>query len=101
VSSELLSSEQAARKLGIRVSTLYAWLGQSDACAFEIRGRPVTISYYQGGRRGQGRIKIDHREVERLLSLMRVSPQPNTARRTPRRKSALQHITANLGRPDD
>ena len=101
MSSELLSSEQAAHKLGISVYTLYAWLGQSDAGTFEIRGRPVTISYYQGGRRGQGRIKIEHREVERLLSLMRVSPHPNTARKKPRRRSALQHITANLGRPDD
>ena len=101
MSSELLSSEQAARKLGIRVSTLYAWLGQSDTGAFEIRGQSVTISYYQGGHRGQGRIKIDHREVERLLSLMHVSPQTKALQKKPAKKPALRHITAKLGRPDD
>ena len=101
MSSELLSSEQAARKLGISVFTLYDWLGQSDAGRFEIRGQPVTIAYYQGGRRGQGRIKIDSREIDRLLSLMRVSPQPNILRKKPTKKPTLQHITAKLGRPED
>lgn len=101
MSSELLSSEQAARRLGISVLTLYAWLDQSDAGQFEIRGRPVTIDYFQGGRRGQGRIKIAGREIERLLSLMRVTPRVAQLRQRPKKQSTLQHITTKLGRPDD
>jgi hypothetical protein len=99
--SELLSSEQSARRLGIRVLTLYDWLGQSDAGEFVIRGQPVTIEYYQGGRRGQGRIKINAQEIERLLVLMRVTPRTTYMRKRPETKSPLQHITTKLGRPTD
>ena len=101
MSSELLSSDQAARRLGISVLTLYCWLNQSDAGEFEIRAQPVTVAYYQGGRCGQGRIKIDTREIERLLSLMRVTPRSACARKRPIKKTTLQHITTQLGRPDD
>jgi hypothetical protein len=101
MSSELLSSEQAARRLGISVLTLYDWLAQSDAGQLEIRGRPVTIDYFQGGRRGQGRIKIDKQEIDRLLSLMRVLPNAKPARQQPQKRSTLQHITTKLGRPGD
>ena len=101
VDNQLLNSKDAATALGLSVSTLYSWLMQSDAGAFEIRGQPVTICYYQGGRRGQGRIRIGQSEIERLLSLMRVSPRPNPLRKKPMKKPALQHITARLGRPDD
>jgi hypothetical protein len=66
-----------------------------------IRGEPTTINYYQGGRVGQGRIKIDHREVERLLSLMRVSPRTKAVQKKPAKKPTLRHITAKLGLPDD
>ena len=90
-----------AASLGLSVLTLYDWLGQSDAGEFEIRGQPVTIDYYQGGRRGQGRIKIDTREIERLLSLMRVAPKQARARKQSNRKTTLQHITTKLGRPDE
>ena len=96
-----LSSKEAAAALGISVLTLYGWLSQSDAGEFEIRGQPVTIAYYQGGQRGQGRIRIDAQEVERLLSLMRVKPKETRARKRPQNKSALQHITTKLGRPED
>jgi hypothetical protein len=101
MANQLLNSKDAAAALGLSVLTLYDWLGQSDAGRFEIRGQPVTIAYYQGGRRGQGRIKIDSREIDRLLSLMRVSPQPNALRKKPTKKPTLQHITAKLGRPED
>lgn len=101
MSRELLSSHEAARRLGVSPTTLYDWLAQSDAGTFMIRGQPVVICYYQGGRRGQGRIKIDGQEVERLLALMRVSPIPPQARRPPSKKTSLNHITTQLGRPDD
>ena len=96
-----LSSKEAAAALGISVLTLYDWLSQSDAGEFEIRGQPVTIAYYQGGRRGQGRIRFDAQEVERLLSLMRVTPKVTRTRKRPQKTSAFQHITNNLGRPED
>lgn len=99
--SELLSSEIAARRLGIRVLTLYDWLSQSDGGVFEIRGQSVTIEYYQGGRRGQGRIMIDAEEIERLLSLMRVTPKGAYIRKRPEKETKLQHITTKLGRADD
>jgi hypothetical protein len=101
MASRLLTPNEAAWKLGISVLTLYDWLSQSDADEFEIRGQPVTIDYYQGGRRGQGRIKIDTKEIERLLSLMRVTPKAARARLRPKKKTTLQHITTKLGRPDD
>ncbi len=98
--STLLCSAAAAERLGIAVLTLYDWLGQSDTGEFQIRGEPVTIEYFQGGRRGQGRIKISEREVDRLLDLMRVYPSPKRNRQPPKPKRTLKHITASLGRPD-
>jgi len=102
VEMNLLTSQQAADMLGISVLTLYDWLGQSNAGEFEIRGEPVTIEYYQGGRKGQGRIRIEDSEIRRLLSLMRSTPIPQRRRQTPNKKSApFQYITTKLGRPDD
>ena len=101
MASRLLNSNDAATALGVSVLTLYDWLSQSDAGQFEIRGQPVTIEYFQGGRRGQGRIKIDTQEIDRLLSLMRVAPKARHVRQRPKKRSALQHITTQLGRPDD
>jgi hypothetical protein len=101
MTSDLLSSRDAAEALGVSVSTLYDWLAQSDAGQFEIRGQLVTIDYFQGGRRGQGRIKIAGREIERLLSLMRVVPSARPTRQLPKKRSTRQHITTKLGRPDD
>ncbi|WP_013630110.1 helix-turn-helix domain-containing protein [Rubinisphaera brasiliensis] len=98
----LLTSQQAAEVLGISVLTLYDWLGQSDAGEFEIRGERVTIDYYQGGRKGQGRIRIEEAEVRRLLSLMRSTPKPQRRRQSPTKTSnSFRHITTKLGRPDD
>ena len=101
MASRLLNSKDAAAALGVSVLTLYDWLSQSDAGQFEIRGQPVTIDYFQGGRRGQGRIKIDTQEIDRLLSLMRVTPKTKQVRQRPEIRTSLQHITTHLGRPDD
>ena len=101
MSRELLSSQEAARRLGISPTTLYDWLAQSNAGTFMLRGQPVTIRYYQTGRRGQGRIKIECQEVERLLALMRVSPTSTQIRRPPSKKASLNHITTRLARPED
>jgi hypothetical protein len=100
MSEELLSPGEAARRLGITVTTLYDWLGQSDRGLLVIRGQPVTISYFQGGPKGQGRIRIEAEEVERLKSLMRVRPQRLIARHPPVRLASFPGITVPLGRPD-
>jgi hypothetical protein len=101
MTDELLSSSEAAARLGIAAATFYGWLSQSDAGDFVIRGEAVTIHYFQGGRKGQGRIKIAAAEVDRLLAMMAVSPRPTPKRQSPRPKSSMQHITATPGRPDD
>lgn len=99
MSEELLSAREAARRLGITVATLYDWLGQSDRGLLVIRGQPVTIDYLQGGSQGQGRIRIEIREVERIKDLMRVRPQRLAPRRQPIRQSSFPGITVPLGRP--
>ena len=99
--SGLLNSEQTAALLGISVTVRYDWLCQSDAGDFVIRGQEVTIDYFQGGRKGQGRIRITNQEIERLLDLMRVRSRPRQSPRPPRPKRGLHHITSRLGRPDD
>ena len=48
---ELLVAKEAARRLGVTVSTLYSWLGQSARGLLVIRGVSVTIEYLQGGPR--------------------------------------------------
>jgi hypothetical protein len=96
----LLDSRDSAAFLGISVTTLYDWLRQSDEGTFELRGQATTINYYQGGRHGQGRIKIEPSEIERLQQLMRVHPRPQ---KKPRQLIKLQQfpgITVPLGRPD-
>ena len=94
-----LSAHEAAKSLGIRVTTLYDWLGQSDHGLLIIRGEPTTIRYFQGGRNGQGRIQIDSDEVDRILELMRVVPQ-RTAVRQPIRQQSFPGITVKLGIPE-
>lgn len=86
--------------MGISVLTLYDWLRQSDAGTFEIRGRSLTISYYQSGRRGQGRIRIAADEVERLQEAMQVRPQTQPQRHQPTKPQHFPGITVQLGRPD-
>ena len=98
---KLLSSLEAAEQLGIAVATLHEWLSLSDAGCFRIRGQRVTVEYYQGGRCGQGRIRLPQKEVERLLSMMRVSPRQTTSNPHSPSKPKTKHITVALGRPDD
>jgi len=100
MSEDLLTTREAARRLGISAASFYAWLGESDAGRFILRGQPVTIDYFQGGAKGQGLIKIEAREVERLKDLMRVRPQLESTRQPPIRKTAFPGITVKLGRPD-
>ena len=97
---ELLSAKEAARRLGLAVTSLYDWLGQSDRGLLLLRGQPVTIAYFQGGAQGQGRIRMEATEVERLRDLMRVRPQPVRSRRPPTRPETFPGITVPLGRPD-
>lgn len=99
VSDELLTAAAAARRLGITVTTLYDWLSRSRIGELEIRGRRVTIHYLQAGAKGQGRIRIETAEVDRLRDLMRVQTQP-IVRRAPRTTPThWPGITVPLGRP--
>jgi hypothetical protein len=98
-SDQLLNSGEAARRLGITTTCLYDWLGQSDRGLLVIRGQPVTVNYLQGGRRGQGRIRIEPAEIERLRELMRVVPRAYVPRRLPVRTMNFPGITVPLGRP--
>jgi len=100
MSDELLAAAAAARRLGITVTTLYDWLGQTDRGLLVIRGRNVAIRYFQGGRQGQGRIRIEASEVVRLKELMRVHQQVPIPRRPPIRQNAFPGITVALGHPN-
>lgn len=100
MSDELLTARQAARRLGVAAASLYDWLARSDRGMLVIRGAPVTIDYLQGGPRGQGRIKIEAGEVERIKDLMRVRPRRLAAPRPPARRDVFPGITVKLGRPD-
>jgi len=100
MTAELLTATQAAERLGVTVTTLYGWLAESDLGLFVLRGAPVTISYFQSGRQGQGRIRIEAEEVERLKELMLVRPRSVQPRRSPIRRQEFPLITVRLGRPD-
>jgi hypothetical protein len=93
-----LTSREAARRLGISTASLYDWLADSTAGRFLLHGQPVTIQYFQSGARGQGRIKIEAQEVERLRDLMRVRPRPQTVRRPPIQQALFPGIYVKLGR---
>jgi hypothetical protein len=94
-----LTTREAVGELGISTATLDDWLTQSDAGTLLIRGQPVSIDYFQGGPRGQGRIRIPASEIQRLNDLMRVRPQPRRPPRTSLRTSSFPGITVPLGRP--
>jgi hypothetical protein len=93
------STREAARCLGIAVSTFYSWLGQSKRGLLRLRGQVVWIRYYQGGALGQGRIRIDLSEIQRLKGLLEVQPQPHFERRAPARRTVFPGIVVPLGRP--
>jgi hypothetical protein len=99
MADELLSTAEAARRLGISRASLYAWLGESDVGSFQLRGQPVTIQYFQSGARGQGRIRIEAGEVERLREMMRVKPSPQLLRRPPVQQTHFPGIKVKLGYP--
>ena len=80
---------------------MYQWLADSNAGTLVIRGQQATIVYYQGGRCGQGRIKIEAREVGRLRELMRVRPQRTPRRPTPTKQRHFPGIHVELGVPGD
>ena len=79
--------------------TVYDWLGRSRRGFFVLRGRVVMVEYYQTGAKGQGKIRIPAREVDRLKELMRVPVEPARARRPPVRPDKFPGITVPLGRP--
>lgn len=96
----LLTAKEAARRLGITVTTFYDWLGQSQWGLLRIQGQPVTINYFQSGPNGQGRIQIEESEIVRLRELMRVRSKRLPVRRTPVQRDRFPGITVPLGRPD-
>ena len=96
---DLLNVREAARRLGVQPATLYDWLGRSRYGLLEIRGQQVTIDYLQGGAKGQGRIRIEAREVDRIVELMRVKPLIAPARRPPTPRVNYPGITVELGHP--
>jgi hypothetical protein len=99
--SEPLTTRQAAQRLGIARASLYSWLAQSNAGTFVLHGRPVTIDCLQSGANGQGRIRIEAREVERLKELMRVQPHLAPRRRPSTNRHHYPGIHTPLGRPGD
>ncbi|MCI0359736.1 MAG: helix-turn-helix domain-containing protein [Planctomycetaceae bacterium] len=99
MSHDLLTAKEAARRLGITVTTLYDWLGQSDVGLLVIRGQRVTIRYFQSGANGQGKIQIESSEIDKLRELMRVVPQRVTPRRHHLHSEQFPGITVPLGRP--
>lgn len=66
-----------------------------------MRGLPFAISYLQTGPAGQGRIRIEASEVERLLDAMRVQPLKVPSRRMPLAQRNFPGINVKLGLPPD
>jgi hypothetical protein len=96
---EPIAAREAASLLGMSVTSFYDLLSRSDEGALFIRGQPATINYYQGGPRGQGRIKLEASEITRIKELMRVRPRQASQRSAPVRRDAFPGITVQLGRP--
>lgn len=100
MADNLLTAKESARRLGIMVTTLYDWLGQSQWGLLRIQGQPVTINYFQSGPNGQGRILIEDTEILRLRELMRVRSKRLPPRQMPVQRNQFPGITVPLGRPD-
>lgn len=99
MSDAMLTAAQAASRLGVTAATFYDWLSRSDYGQFVLRGETVLIEYFQGGARGQGRIRIASKEVERIQELMRVPLRAISKRRPPQRSAKFPGINVSLGRP--
>jgi hypothetical protein len=99
MSKKLFATQEAASRLGMAVASLYDLLSQSDQGTLVIRGQPATINYLQGGPRGQGRLKLEASEIERIKELMRVRPGHSRQRSASIRRNAFPGITVPLGRP--
>ncbi|MCE9556547.1 MAG: helix-turn-helix domain-containing protein [Planctomycetes bacterium] len=99
VDEDMLTPKQAASRLGVTPTTLYDWLGRSRRGLFVLRGRPVIVEYFQTGAKGQGRIRIATKEVDRLRELMRVPVEPTHSPRPSVRRNRFPGITVPLGRP--
>ncbi|MCG6157272.1 helix-turn-helix domain-containing protein [Rubinisphaera margarita] len=97
--TDWLTAQEAAERLGISVLTLYDWLAQSNRGKFMLRGQAFSIDYLQGGRRGQGRIRIEADEIDRMLDAMRVKPRQRPRRRVPMPQQHYPGITVKLGYP--
>lgn len=100
MSDKLLTSQEAAERLGLSVTSFYDWLAHSDNGEFVLRGIPFTINYFQGGARGQGRIQIEVSEIERIKEAMRVRPTSVPKRRQTVQPTHFPGITVPLGKPD-
>jgi len=100
MATDWLTARQAAEELGISVLTFYDWLTQSDRGEFVLRGQALVINYFQGGRRGQGRIRIEKSEIGRIKEEMRVKPFTRARRRRPTNSKVYPGITVPLGRPN-
>lgn len=99
---ELLTTSEAARRLGLARASLYDWLARSNAGELVIAGYPTAIEHFQSGRAGRGRIRIPANEIDRLLALMRVTPKASPPpRRRPTKVSEFTHIRVPLGRPPE
>ena len=99
MADDYLPPTDAARMLGITVTTLYDWLSQSDYGLLKIRGESVAVDYLQAGPLGQGRIRIAASEVQRLLELMRVKPMRIPIRKPTVKRTDFPGINVPLGRP--
>lgn len=101
MADELLTPQDAARRLGLAVTTLYDWLGRSELGLLVLGGERATIKHYQTGPKRQGRIRIPASEIDRILSLMRVHTKALPRPRKPSvRRDEFPGITVALGRPD-
>jgi hypothetical protein len=100
MAQDYVNAREAASQLGISASQFYQWLCLSDHGEFVVRGQPVTIDYLQGGPKGQGRIRIDTAEIERLNNLMRVRPRRQLPRRSSAPRASFPGIIVELGRPE-
>jgi len=99
MADEYVQPSEAARRLGISVTTLYDWLSQSDYGLLKIRGETVTIQYLQSGPAGHGRIRIASAEIDRIMECMRVRPTGTVMGRPPMKQSDYPGITVPLGCP--